>query len=175
MINMLLECENHMKALVTFYTIFIKLADVTTSNAFKEYDLNKDGFISYREFEKAMSSQQHYTKAEIDYLMQVADTNKDGLLDYKEFTERFHQPAHNLGFHLCALIQQLSDILPHDQRVVKFRGLCQDLFHHFEGNMGCVEIIGKSQQVERVYFRIKNSRAGQWLSLIHITEPTRPY
>ena len=35
MINMLLECENHVKALVTFYTIFIKLADVTTSNAFK--------------------------------------------------------------------------------------------------------------------------------------------
>ena len=28
--------------------------------------------------------------------------------------------------------------------------------------MGCVEIIGKSQQVERVYFRIKNSRAEQW-------------
>ena len=39
-----------------------------------------------------------FNRSEIDYLMQVADTNKDGLLDYTEFTERFHQPAHNLGF-----------------------------------------------------------------------------
>ncbi len=114
--------------------------------------------------------------------MQLADTNKDGLLDYKEFTNRFHQPAHNLGiinvywaritkiivttyiigFHLCALFQQLSDILPNDPGVEKLTELGKNLFEHFKGRMGCVEIMGKSSRVERVYFRIKGSRSLQW-------------
>lgn len=61
---------------MAFFSIFVKLKDTATSKAFKvtqnidipylllvsahthlslypqEYDLNKDGFISYREFEK---------------------------------------------------------------------------------------------------------------------------
>ena len=35
MLNMLLENENHLASLIKFYNIFIKLADTTTSNAFK--------------------------------------------------------------------------------------------------------------------------------------------
>ncbi len=67
-----------------------------------------------------------------------------------------------VGFHLCALIQQLSDILPNDLGVRKLTELARGLFKHFDGRMGCVEIVGKSTCVERVYFRIKQSRSLQW-------------
>jgi Ca2+-binding EF-hand superfamily protein len=100
MVDMLVESEQWIQDIMAFFSIFIKLKDTTTSKAFKEYDLNKDGMISYREFEMAMESQQRYSKDEIVYLMDCADTNKDGLLDYMEFTERFHQPAENIG-RLC--------------------------------------------------------------------------
>ena len=49
--------------------------------------------------------------------MECADLNNDGLLDYMEFTERFHQPAENIGFHLCVLIVHLTDHLPNDKRI----------------------------------------------------------
>ena len=44
---------------MAFFAIFVKLKDVLTSKAFKEYDLNKDGLISYREFEKVSSYDIH--------------------------------------------------------------------------------------------------------------------
>ena len=112
--------------------------------------------------------------------MQCADTNKDGLLDYREFIERFHKPVHNLGnasrqhsnrtlhslflsgFHLCALIRQLSDILPSEPRLCQLREACRELSRHFENGSGCIEILGKSGRVERVYFPVRQSRAVQW-------------
>ena len=33
---------------------------------------------------------------------------------------------------------------------------------HFERNMGCIEILGKSGRVERVYFEVQESRRQQW-------------
>ena len=33
---------------------------------------------------------------------------------------------------------------------------------HFERNMGCIEILGKSKRIERVYFEVKESRLKQW-------------
>ena len=33
---------------------------------------------------------------------------------------------------------------------------------HFERNMGCIEILGKSGRVERVYFEVQKSRRQQW-------------
>ncbi len=33
---------------------------------------------------------------------------------------------------------------------------------HFERNMGCIEIMGKSGRVERVYFEVADSRRKQW-------------
>ena len=96
--------------------------------------------------------------------MECADLNKDGLLDYMEFTERFYQPAANIGFHLCVLIVHLSDHLPEDQRLEKFRSCpnAKQLMEHFERNMGCIEILGKSKRIERVYFEVKETRLRQW-------------
>ena len=96
--------------------------------------------------------------------MECADTNKDGLLDYKEFTERFHQPAESIGFHLCVLIVHLLDHLPQDRRLECFKYSPQgmELMGHFERNMGCIEILGKSRGIERVYFEVKASQLRQW-------------
>lgn len=96
--------------------------------------------------------------------MECADLNKDGLLDYLEFTERFYQPAANIGFHLCVLIVHLTDHLPDEKRLERFKSCpnAKQLMEHFEKNMGCIEIMGKSKRIERVYFEVKESRLRQW-------------
>lgn len=96
--------------------------------------------------------------------MECADLNKDGLLDYLEFTERFHQPAKNIGFHLCVLVVHLSDLQPADTRLTSFRCSPQikDLMGHFESSLGCIEILGKSRKIERVYFKVHQSWLQQW-------------
>ena len=96
--------------------------------------------------------------------MECADTNKDGLLDYMEFTERFHHPAENIGFSLCVLLVHLSDHLPHDKRLKQFDSFPagKELKEHFQTNLVCIEILGKSKRIERVYFEVKESRLRQW-------------
>ena len=108
--------------------------------------------------------------------MECADLNKDGLLDYLEFTERFYQPAANIGFHLCVLIVHLSDHLPDDLRLEKFKccSNAKQLMEHFAKNMGCIEILGKSKRIERVYFEVKESRLRQW-DEPHIQESRRNF
>lgn len=66
------------------------------------------------------------------------------------------------GFRLCALVQQLDDILPNNPDAKKIMKLAKELIQHFKDSMGCVEIIGKSSQVERVYFKINRAKAQQW-------------
>lgn len=96
--------------------------------------------------------------------MECADLNHDGLLDYMEFAERFHQPAESIGFHLCVLIVHLSDHLPDDKRLESFKKMPQgkEMMEHFAENMGCIEILGKSGKIERVYFEVKKERLMQW-------------
>ena len=96
--------------------------------------------------------------------MECADLNNDGQLDYLEFTERFYQPAASIGFHLCVLIVHLSDHLPEDLRLQRFKSCpnAKQLMEHFEKNMGCIEILGKSRRIERVYFEVKENRLRQW-------------
>ena len=38
----------------------------------------------------------------------------------------------------------------------------KELLEHFEKNMGCIEILGKSGRIERVYFEVKDTRMKQW-------------
>lgn len=38
----------------------------------------------------------------------------------------------------------------------------RELLEHFERNMGCIEIQGKSGRIERVYFEVKDTRLRQW-------------
>lgn len=63
---------------------------------------------------------------------------------------------------MCALLRQLFDIQPDNPTLVKINEHCQDLYKDFEDNMGCIEMRGKSCNIERVYFYIKSSHALQW-------------
>ena len=38
----------------------------------------------------------------------------------------------------------------------------RELLEHFERNMGCIEILGMSGRIERVYFEVKDTRLRQW-------------
>ena len=118
----------------------------------------------------------HTQRDEIAYLMECADLNKDGLLDYLEFTERFYQPAASIGFHLCVLIVHLSDHLPEDLRLQRFKSCpnAKQLMDHFEKNMGCIEILGKSKRIERVYFEVKENRLKLWYEP-HVHESRRNF
>ena len=86
------------------------------------------------------------------------------------------------------LIVHLSDHLPNDHRLKRFRespqvGLSwphplrfssfslppphlppqgKGLMEHFQSSMGCIEILGKSGRIERVYFELKESCCKQW-------------
>ena len=66
------------------------------------------------------------------------------------------------GFHLCALIRQLSDILPTEPRLKQLREACFDLSKQFVNGSSCIEILGKSGHIECVYFPVRHSRALQW-------------
>ena len=63
---------------------------------------------------------------------------------------------------MCALLRQLFDIQPDNPTLVKINEHCRDLYKDFEDNMGCIEMRGKSCNIERVYFYIKSSHALQW-------------
>ena len=77
-----------------------------------------------------------------------------------------HMHAHInfTGFHMCVLIVQLSEHLPDDARLceLKHSPRVRDLLVHFRDKMGCIEILGKSGRVERVYFEVKKTYRKQW-------------
>jgi hypothetical protein len=163
MVDTLEESESHLEEILRFFDMFIRLNDLITSTAFKEFDTNQDGWISPKEFERAMLAQNIYAKAEIKYLMNCADVNKDGKLDYMEFTERFFVPAEDIGFSYAMLMTNLSEHLPNDARIRRFKETWKDLMSHFDQSLGRIEILGQSGRVERLYFGVKKSQRDQWM------------
>ncbi|XP_028666777.1 EF-hand calcium-binding domain-containing protein 7 [Erpetoichthys calabaricus] len=58
--------------------------------AFREIDVNGDGFITHSELYKVLTSKgERMTREEVKAIISVADTNSDGKLDYKEFCKLF--------------------------------------------------------------------------------------
>ncbi|XP_065188366.1 ryanodine receptor 3-like isoform X2 [Sycon ciliatum] len=162
MVETLMESVEHVEEIFKFFGMFLKLNDLATSQAFKDYDTNRDGWISNKEFEKAMDAQKMYNREEIAYLMKCADTNNDGRLDYMEFIERFHTHSSDIGFSFAVLLTNLSDHLPNDPRLAHFLNKGASFLSHFEPYLGCVEIIGRNRKVERIYFHIKKSTKTEW-------------
>ncbi|CAF5195751.1 unnamed protein product [Rotaria magnacalcarata] len=62
MVDTLIESQSNVELLLQFFDIFLKMKGLTTSEAFQEFDTNKDGFISPKEFRRAMEAQKMYTK-----------------------------------------------------------------------------------------------------------------
>ncbi|XP_028285731.1 ryanodine receptor 2 [Parambassis ranga] len=162
MVDMLVESSNNVEMILKFFDMFLKLKDLTSSDAFKEYDPDGKGVISKRDFQKAMESYKHYTQSETDFLLSCAETDENELLDYEEFVERFHEPAKDIGFNVAVLLTNLSEHMPHDCRLQTFLELAESVLSYFQPYLGRIEIMGSAKRIERVYFEISESSRTQW-------------
>ncbi|XP_047465590.1 ryanodine receptor 2 isoform X3 [Mugil cephalus] len=162
MVDMLVESSNNVEMILKFFDMFLKLKDLTSSDAFKEYDPDGKGVISKRDFHKAMESHKHYTQSETEFLLSCAETDENELLDYEEFVERFHEPAKDIGFNVAVLLTNLSEHMPHDARLQTFLELAESVLNYFQPYLGRIEIMGSAKRIERVYFEISESSRTQW-------------
>ncbi|KHN75295.1 Ryanodine receptor 44F [Toxocara canis] len=71
MVDALVESQQCVEMILKFSDMFLKLKDLTTSQAFQDFDTNRDGWISPKEFQRAMESQKMYT-------VQLSQTIKTG-------------------------------------------------------------------------------------------------
>ncbi|TDG98458.1 hypothetical protein EPR50_G00218880 [Perca flavescens] len=150
MVDMLVESSNNVEMILKFFDMFLKLKDLTSSDAFKE------------DFHKAMESHKHYTQSETEFLLSCAETDENELLDYEEFVERFHEPAKDIGFNVAVLLTNLSEHMPHDTRLQTFLELADSVLNYFQPYLGRIEIMGSAKRIERVYFEISESSRTQW-------------
>uniref|UniRef100_A0A8D0HN71 Ryanodine receptor 2 n=1 Tax=Sphenodon punctatus TaxID=8508 RepID=A0A8D0HN71_SPHPU len=162
MVDMLVESSNNVEMILKFFDMFLKLKDLTFSDAFKEYDPDGKGVISKRDFHKAMESHKHYTQSETEFLLSCAETDENETLDYEEFVKRFHEPAKDIGFNVAVLLTNLSEHMPHDSRLQTFLELAESVLNYFQPFLGRIEIMGSAKRIERVYFEISESSRTQW-------------
>ncbi|KAM3723537.1 Ryanodine receptor [Dirofilaria immitis] len=162
MVDALVESEQNVEMILKFSDMFLKLKDLTTSQAFQDFDTNRDGWISPKEFQRAMESQKMYSVEEITYLMMCTDVNNDGKVDYMEFTERFHNPARDIGFNVAVLLTNLKEHITSDPRLEKIVKQASSLLEYFDPYLGRIEIMGSSKKVEKIYFEIQESWLEQW-------------
>ncbi|XP_052768471.1 ryanodine receptor 2-like isoform X9 [Mya arenaria] len=162
MVDTLVESSSNVEMILKFFDIFLKMKDLTTSEAFLEFDTNHDGYISAKEFRKAMEAQKMYSREEIEYIMMCVDANQDGKVDFNEFTDRFHNPAKDIGFTMAVLLTNLSEHMPNDPRLERFLEKARCVLDYFQPYLGRIEILGGANRIERVYFEIKQSHIDQW-------------
>ncbi|KAH0622519.1 hypothetical protein JD844_024895, partial [Phrynosoma platyrhinos] len=162
MVDMLVESSNNVEMILKFFDMFLKLKDLTFSDAFKEYDPDGKGIISKRDFQKAMESHKHYTQSETEFLLSCAETDENETLDYEEFVKRFHEPAKDIGFNVAVLLTNLSEHMRHDTRLQTFLELADSVLNYFQPFLGRIEIMGSAKRIERVYFEISESSRTQW-------------
>ncbi|VDO61854.1 unnamed protein product [Heligmosomoides polygyrus] len=147
MVDALVESQPSVEKILKFSDMF----------PFQDFDTNRDGWISPKEFQRAMESQKMYTVEDITYLMMCTDVNNDGKVDYMEFTERFHNPARDIGFNLAVLLTNLKEHITNDPRLEKIIEKAQTLLEYFDPFLGRIEIMGSSKRVEKIYFEIQES------------------
>ncbi|GIZ01914.1 hypothetical protein CEXT_680021 [Caerostris extrusa] len=162
MVDTLVESASNVELILKFFDMFLKLKELTSSATFQEIDSKNTGWITPKDFQKAMEQQKIYTTEEIQYLMGCCESNHDGLIDYREFTERFHNPAKDIGFNLAVLLTNLSEHMPNDPRLSRFLETASSVLNYFEPFLGRIEILGGANRIERVYFEIKESTINQW-------------
>ncbi|XP_064490365.1 ryanodine receptor-like isoform X2 [Ornithodoros turicata] len=162
MVDTLVESAANVEMILKFFDMFLKLKELTSSGPFQEMDTKNSGWISPKDFQKAMEQQKIYNQEEIAFLMSCCEPNMDDLIDYREFTERFHNPAKDIGFNLAVLLTNLSEHMPNDPRLSRFLETASSVLNYFEPFLGRIEILGGSKRIERVYFEIKESTINQW-------------
>ncbi|KAI5618783.1 ryanodine receptor 2 isoform X1 [Silurus asotus] len=162
MVDMLVESSSNVEMILTFFDMFLKLKDLISSDAYKEYDPDGQGLISKKDFQKAMEGYKRYTPSERKFILSCVETTESKLLDYRAFMARFHEPAKDIGFNVAVLLTNLSEHMPHDARLRNFLELADSVLRYFQPHLGRIEIMGSGKRVERVYFEISESSRMQW-------------
>lgn len=162
MVDMLVESSSNVEMILKFFDMFLKLKDLTSSDAFKEYDPDGKGLISRKDFQRAMESFKRYSQSEMGFLLSCAETAESEFLDYQEFVTRFHEPAKDIGFNVVVLLTNLSEHMPNDARLQNFLELADSVLKYFQSHLGRIEILGSGKRIERVYFEISESSRTQW-------------
>ncbi|XP_014010249.2 ryanodine receptor 2 [Salmo salar] len=162
MVDMLVESSSNVEMILKFFDMFLKLKDLTSSDAFKEYDHDGKGRISKKDFQKAMEAYKRYSQSETQFLLSCTETDESELLDYEAFVDRFHEPAKDIGFNIAVLLTNLSEHMPHDSRLGTFLQLAECVLSYFQPYLGRIEILGSGKRIERVYFEISESSRTQW-------------
>nr|XP_055028049.1 ryanodine receptor 2 [Misgurnus anguillicaudatus] len=162
MVDMLVESSSNVEMILKFFDMFLKLKDLTSSEAFREYDPDGKGLISRKDFQRAMESFKRYSHSEMEFLLSCAETAESELLDCQDFVERFHEPAKEIGFNVAVLLTNLSEHMPNDSRLQNFLELADSVLKYFQSHLGRIEILGSGKRIERVYFEISESSRTQW-------------
>uniref|UniRef100_F6XF06 Ryanodine receptor 3 n=1 Tax=Ornithorhynchus anatinus TaxID=9258 RepID=F6XF06_ORNAN len=162
MVDTLVESSANVEMILKFFDMFLKLKELTGSDAFRELDRDGRGVLSRKEFQKAMEGQKQYTPAEMAFLLSCTEADADTAFNYVDFVERFHGPARNIGFNVAVLLTNLSEHMPGDPRLRSLLGPASRVLSYFEPHLGRIEIMGGAKRIERVYFEIGESSRTQW-------------
>ncbi|XP_012989669.2 ryanodine receptor 2 isoform X4 [Esox lucius] len=162
MVDMLVESSSNVEMILKFFDMFLKLKDLTSSDAFKEYDPDSRGCISKKDFQRAMDAYKRFSHRETQFLLSCMKTDESELLDCHAFVNRFHEPAKDIGFNIAVLLTNLSEHMPHDSRLGTFLELAECVLSYFQPYLGRIEILGSGKRIERVYFEISEASRTQW-------------
>uniref|UniRef100_A0A8C3EWR4 Ryanodine receptor 3 n=1 Tax=Corvus moneduloides TaxID=1196302 RepID=A0A8C3EWR4_CORMO len=162
MVDTLVESSSNVEMILKFFDMFLKLKDLTNSDAFKEYDPDGKGIISKKEFQKSMEAQKQYIQSEIEFLLSCTEADENDMFNYVDFVERFHEPAKDIGFNVVVLLTNLSEHMPNDPRLQSLLEPAESVLNYFEPYLGRIEIMGGAKKIERVYFEISESSRTQW-------------
>ncbi|XP_059214929.1 ryanodine receptor 2 [Centropristis striata] len=162
MVDMFVESSGNVEMILKFFDMFLKLKDFTSSDAFREYDPDRKGCISRKDFQKAMEICKRFSQTEIHFLLSCTDTDDSDVVDYEAFVDRFHEPAKEIGFSIAVLLTNLSEHMPNDPRLKTFLELAECVLTYFQPYLGRIEILGSGKRIERVYFEISEASRTQW-------------
>ncbi|OXB83885.1 UNVERIFIED_CONTAM: hypothetical protein H355_009369 [Colinus virginianus] len=162
MVDTLVESSSNVELILKFFDMFLKLKDLTNSDAFKEHDPDGKGIISKKDFQKSMEAQKQYIQSEIEFLLSCAEADENDMFNYIDFVERFHEPAKDIGFNVAVLLTNLSEHMPNDSRLQSLLEPAESVLNYFEPYLGRIEIMGGAKKIERVYFEISESSRMQW-------------
>lgn len=162
MVDTLVESSGNVEMILKFFDMFLKLKDLTSSDAFREYDPDCKGSISRKDFQKAMENCKRFSPTETHFLLSCMESDESDLVDYEDFVDRFHEPAKDIGFSIAVLLTNLSEHMPNDSRLRTFLELAKCVLTYFQPYLGCIEILGSGKRIERVYFEISESSRTQW-------------
>ncbi|XP_077469715.1 ryanodine receptor 2 [Stigmatopora argus] len=162
MVDMLVESSSNVEMILKFFDMFLKLKDLTGSDIFHQFDPDRKGCISRKEFQKATELSKRFSQSETQFLLSCVETDEGEILDYRAFADRFHEPAKDIGFSIAVLLTNLSEHMPNDSRLRSFSELARCVLTYFGPHLGRIEILGGGKRMERVYFEISQSSRAQW-------------